>query len=195
MDRERGAHDYAQVGLGGEVAVVEEGRGKLFAKEDDFRLDQAIALGVEAARHRLVLDGVVHALLGIRLLAVDATLSGKCISSKSIPQLYASSFLRRKAAVCLYNLVARHARLALETINILREQLEQQSLLMQQVCKRVRNRRPELARIQFLRECVKRLGVVAEEGNVEDGLWVGQIEPREIGIQPRVRRAEIGYPR
>jgi hypothetical protein len=38
--------------------------------------------------------------------------------------------LRRKTAVCLYDLVSWYAGLALQAVDVLREQLQQQSLLV-----------------------------------------------------------------
>jgi hypothetical protein len=55
------------------VIVKEFGR-KLLAKEDDFGFYEAVTRGVETMRHLFIFDSFVHAIRGIRLLAVDATL-------------------------------------------------------------------------------------------------------------------------
>lgn len=95
--------------------------------------------------------------------------------------------------MCLYYLIAGYAGLALKAVNVLGEQLEQKPLLMQQSYERVCYCRPELSGVQFLSEGVEGLGVVAEEANVEDGLGIGQIETREVGVEPRVWRSEVWY--
>jgi hypothetical protein len=93
----------------------------------------------------------------------------------------------------LHNHVSRHSRLALQAINILREQLQQQSLFVQQLDERVRYRGPEFARIKLMRECVERFRVVSEVGDIEDGFSIGEIEAREIGIEACIWRSEVWY--
>lgn len=87
MDGERGAHYDAKIGLRGEIAVVEEGGRELFAEEDDFGFDEAVAVAVDAVGDGLGVDGIVHALFGVGFLAVDATLSEKRQSTRCNDQV------------------------------------------------------------------------------------------------------------
>ena len=91
----------------------------------------------------------------------------------------------------LHNQITRHARLPLQTVNILRETLEQQTLVRKQAQEGVRYRRPIPPRVELVRERVERDRVLAEIRNVKDGLRVGQIEAGKIGVEASVRRAEV----
>lgn len=93
----------------------------------------------------------------------------------------------------LDDLVVWHARLALQAVDVLREQLEQQALLVQQRYERVCDGRPVVARVQLLRERVEGLWVVAEVGDVEDGFGVGELQPLEVGVEARLWRAKVWY--
>lgn len=99
----------------------------------------------------------------------------------------------RKASMCLHNQIPWHSSLALQAIDILSEQLQQQSLLVKQVYKRVCDCRSEFPRIQLLRKRVERFWLVAEVRYVEHSLGVGKIEAGEIGIQARFWRSEVWY--
>ena len=92
----------------------------------------------------------------------------------------------------LHNHIPRDPCLALQTIDVLREQLQQQSFLVQQIDKRVRDGRPVLPRVQLLRQGIERQRVLPEVIDVEDGFRVGEIEPLEIGVEPRFWGAEVG---
>jgi hypothetical protein len=56
----------------------------------------------------------------------------------------------------------------------------------------MRNGRSVLPRVQLLRQGVERQRVLPEVIDVEDGFCVGEIEPLEIGVEPRFWRAEVG---
>jgi hypothetical protein len=75
--------------------------------------------------------------LRIWLFAVDATLPE--MRQHVVGGLYGRCILRRKTAMCLYDFVAWDSGLTLETINVLREELQQKALLVQQIYERVRN--------------------------------------------------------
>lgn len=47
-------------------------------------------------------------------------------------------------------------------------------------------------RVQFPCQRVERPRVLPEEGQIEDGLGLGEVERRQVGIEARVRRTEIG---
>jgi hypothetical protein len=91
------------------------------------------------------------------------------------------------------NHVIRYAGFALQAVDVLREELQQQTLLVQKRDERVCNCRSVFPRVQLLRQGVERLGVIAEVGYVEDGLGVGQFEAREVGVETCVFGAEVGY--
>lgn len=52
--------------------------------------------------------------------------------------------------------------------------------------------RPVFPGVQLLRECVEGEGVFAEEGQLEDGLGVWEVEALEVGVEAGFWRAEIG---
>lgn len=62
----------------------------------------------------------------------------------------------------LDNQVRRHARLPLETVNVLRETFQQQALVSEQAQERVRDRRSVLSRVELVRERVEREWVLTE---------------------------------
>lgn len=78
MHGQRGAEDYDQIRGRDKVDVVEELARELFAKEDDFGLDETAAGSVEAAGNGFVLDVDEHLVFWVRGLAVDAGLAGWC---------------------------------------------------------------------------------------------------------------------
>ena len=94
----------------------------------------------------------------------------------------------------LNNLLRRHTSCPLQTVYVLREQHVQQPLLRKQRYKRMRHRRFIFSGVKLLGEHVEGRRVLAEEGDVEDGLWVRQVQPRQVRVQPRVRGAEVGNP-
>lgn len=98
-----------------------------------------------------------------------------------------------EAAVCLDDLLTGHAGYTLQAVDVLGEELEEQALVVQQLYKRVRDGRAVVARVEFLSECVEGLGVVAEEGDVEDGFCVGELQPREVGVEARLWGAKVWY--
>lgn len=97
-----------------------------------------------------------------------------------------------KTAVGFYDHVTRHASLTLEAVNVLGEQLQEDALLVQQTDERVRDGGAILARVQFLGKSVEGQRIVAEIGNVEDGLGVWQAQASEVGVQACVWAAEVG---
>jgi hypothetical protein len=50
----------------------------------------------------------------------------------------------------------------------------------------------ELARVELLRQDVEWLRVLAEVGDVEDGFGVGQVEAREVVVQPCFGGSKVG---
>lgn len=69
----------------------------------------------------------------------------------------------------------------------------QQPLARKQRNKHVRHGRAVArARVQLLGKDVEGLRVGAEEGQVEDGLGLGEVEGGEVGIEARGGGAEVG---
>lgn len=66
--------------MGGECAVLEKRGGELFAEEDDFGLDEAVAGGGEAVRDSFGGDGGVHEVFWVGGFAVDAALSARFLA-------------------------------------------------------------------------------------------------------------------
>ena len=64
--------------MSGEASVIEESRRQLLAEEDDFGFDETVAVGINTVGHCLGFYRLLHALLGVRLFAVDAALSDIC---------------------------------------------------------------------------------------------------------------------
>lgn len=88
--------------------------------------------------------------------------------------------------MCLNDPIAWDACLALQAVDVLGEELEQEPLLVQQVYERVCDCRAIFAGVQLLREGVEGQRVLSEEGQLEDGLGVGQVQALEVGVQPRL---------
>jgi hypothetical protein len=81
------------------------------------------------------------------------------------------------------NLVAWHAGLALQAVDILSKKLEQQAFLVQQVDERVGDCRSVFPWVQLLRKCVEGQWVFAEEGQLEDCFGVGEVQALEVRVQ------------
>jgi len=92
----------------------------------------------------------------------------------------------------LDDLVAWNARLALQAVDVLREQLQQQALFVQERDKAVCDCGSELSRIEIVGEGVEGEGILSEVGDVEHGFGVREIELCEVGIEASGRRAEVG---
>ena len=73
-----------------------------------------------------------------------------------------------KASVSLNNFIIRNPCLTLQTIDVLRKQLQKQSLIGQQANERMGYGRSVLPWIQFMGKHVERKGIVAEERDVEN---------------------------
>lgn len=73
----------------------------------------------------------------------------------------------------LYDLVIRHSRLALQAVNVLREQFQQEPLLTQQIYEGVCDGGSELSRVQFLCKNIERERVVPKVVESEDCFGVG----------------------
>lgn len=73
-------------------------------------------------------------------------------------------------------------RLELQTIDVLREELQQQALVMKQFDERVRNRRPVLSWKQLLCQCVERQRILPEVAYIKHSLRVREVQAREIRI-------------
>jgi hypothetical protein len=93
--------------------------------------------------------------------------------------------------MCLYDLVSWDAGLALQTVDVLGEQLEEQPFLVQQTYEGMGDGRSVVAGVQLLGEGVEGQRVAAEVANVEDGLGVGEVEAREVCVQARVGGPEV----
>lgn len=96
-----------------------------------------------------------------------------------------------KRAVRLYQRVARYAGGALERVDILREQTQQQALLVQQSQKVVRRRRSMHAGQQLFRERVERFRILTEVVDFEYRLGRRQVVLLQIVVQTSARRAEV----
>lgn len=89
--------------------------------------------------------------------------------------------------------VGRDAGGALEAVDVLREEHVQQALARQQADEAVRDGRAVArARVQLLGQRVEGLGVLLEEGQVEDGFGLGQVEGGEVGVEAGFGGAEVG---
>lgn len=75
--------------------------------------------------------------------------------------LYAA--LTRETSMSLYDLVTRNSSCPLQTIDVLREQLQQESLVIQQTDERVSYGRPVFPRIQLMGKSVKGKRILAKE--------------------------------
>lgn len=95
----------------------------MFAEEDDVGFHEAVAGVFEAMRDGLVIDGFAHAVFGVRGFALDACMSRMCRSSDR--KVYDVWYVLRKTPMRLYDLVPRYSRLALQTVNVLREDFQQ----------------------------------------------------------------------
>ena len=142
-------------------------------EEDNVGLDEAVARAVEAARDLGDLDVLAHQVVGERRLALDAALVGE-------------------GAVGLDDEVVGDAGGALEAVDVLREELEEELLLREQADEDVRDGRVEVARVEVFGEDVEGLGILAEEDEVEDALGRGEVELGEVGVQAGLGRAEVG---
>ncbi len=89
--------------------------------------------------------------------------------------------------------VGRHAGGALQAVDVLREEHVQQALAGEQGEEGVRDGGAVAgARVELLGEHVEGAGVGAEEGEVEDGLGLGQVEGGEVGVEACFGGAEVG---
>ena len=116
-------------------------------------------------KHRLTRMAVLlHLIVGKWCLALDAPLGGE-------------------AAVSLDDQFAGDASLALQTVNVLGKEHAEEILLGKQRDKGMRDGGRIIAGIQFFREDIERIGVLAEVGDVEDGLGVWEVQTREVRVQ------------
>ncbi|PHH84187.1 hypothetical protein CDD83_2343 [Cordyceps sp. RAO-2017] len=81
-------------------------------------------------------------------------------------------------------------RRPLQAVDVLREEHLQQAAAGQQRDEGVRHRRPEPPGIQLPRQHVEGLWVPPEVVDVEHGLGVRQVQPRQIAVQARLGRSE-----
>ena len=89
--------------------------------------------------------------------------------------------------------VGGDARGALEAVDVLREEHVQQALAREQGNEDVRGGRAVAgARVELAGEHVEGFGVLPEEGQVEDGLGLGQVERGEVGVEACFGGAEVG---
>ena len=88
--------------------------------------------------------------------------------------------------------VGRHAGGALEAVDVLGEELVEEVLLREQGDEDVRDGGAELARVELAGEDVEGLRAGAEEGDVEDGLGVGEVQAGEVRVEPGAGGAEVG---
>lgn len=142
-------------------------------KEDNIRLHEPVARLRDAPRYLLRHDHLLHPLIGVRHLTLDASLRGE-------------------AAVRFNDDIIWYTGLAFQTVDVLREEPEELALLVQERDKGMRDCRPVPARIQFVCEGVEGERVLAKIGNVEDGFGVGKVEARKVGVEACVWGAEVG---
>lgn len=120
-------------------------------------------------------NGLLHRFIWISLPAVNTALSSETPMSFN-------------------NHLAGHTRLALKTVNVLRKQLQQTALVIEQLDERMSNRRPKPTRIKLAGQCIKWLRVLPEEANVEDSLGVWQFQMCQVGVDTGVWGTEIRNP-
>lgn len=75
----------------------------------------------------------------------------------------------------LDDLVGGHTGSALQAVDVLSEELVEEALLGEEGDEGVGDGGAELARVELAGEDVEGLGLFAEEGDIEDGLWVGEV--------------------
>lgn len=73
------------------------------------------------------------------------------------------------------------------------EELEQQTLLLEEVDERVGDGWAVFPWVQLLGECVEGQWILAEEGELEDGFGVREVQALEVCVQARLWGAEVGY--
>ena len=71
--------------------------------------------------------------------------------------------------MCFDDHIVRNAGLSFQAVNVLREQLQKSSFIVQQLDEAVSNRRFEFSGIKFVCKCVEGQWVVPEVGYIEDG--------------------------
>lgn len=125
-----------------------------------------------ASRDDIVLDRVAHEVIRVRRFTVDAAMG-------------------REAAMRLDEFYRGEAGLALERVDVLREAFQEELFFVQQLDEGMGQGRAEFAGQQFLGEGEERAGVFAEVIDVEDGLWVREVEAREVCVETGVWGAEI----
>lgn len=85
--------------------------------------------------------------------------------------------------MCFDDLVPRYASLALKTVDVLCEELEQQPLLMQEADEGVSYGRSVSARKQLLGKGIEGQRVLPEERQLEDGFRMWQVQAFKVRIQ------------
>ena len=92
-----------------------------------------------------------------------------------------------EAPVSLDDSLLRNAGGPLEAVDVLGEGFQQDALLVQQPDEAVRDRGLILSGIELVSEGEERQWVLAEEGYVEDGFGVRQIQPGQVCIESSLR--------
>ena len=91
----------------------------------------------------------------------------------------------------LYDLVVRYSSFTLQAVDVLREQLQQQSFIGQQTDEGVGYSRLVFSRIQFMCKCIEWKGVLAKKGNIEHRFRIWKFETSEVCIKPCIGGSEI----
>jgi hypothetical protein len=73
----------------------------------------------------------------------------------------------------------------------LRECLEQQALVVQQRNEAMGNGGAKFSRVQLASEGVEREGILAEEVQLENGLWIGEVELSQVCVKTGTWRSEV----
>lgn len=85
------------------------------------------------------------------------------------------------------NLVGRNAGAALEAVDVLREELAEETLMGEEGDEGVGDGGVEFAWVELAGQDVKGIGIFAEVGDVEDGFGVREVEAREVGVETCAR--------
>jgi hypothetical protein len=94
--------------------------------------------------------------------------------------------------MCLHNSVSRHTSFTLQTVDVLGEEFEQSSLLVEQADERMRHGRSVFPRIEFVSEGIEWMGISAKIRDIKHGFGVWKLQACKIGIQASIGRAKVG---
>lgn len=139
-------------------------------EEDDVGLDQTVTLF--AVWDLGTADMFAHLIVRVGRLAIDAALGSE-------------------AAVGLDDQVGGDTGGALQTVNVLREELVQEALGGEEADEDMRDGRVEFAWIKVLCEHVEWLGVFLEKRQAEDVFGLLKFQGGQVGVEASLGRAEV----